>query len=240
MVPKTKTAKADKTNETAAEVAAASEMAAAPAAGAPDAAAAAEHISDADVNRRIDAGIADAVAGRRPLPTPGAEAAAAIAEAPIDPRPGSGSLDERPFETAFEGLTTAEIAALNAHIALFSPDHLLSFRSWLVNAPINPVKGQGSLDGSRPGTVSELGLRLAGEDHLLPGIPLESRALRPMPVRNRIEPFATHIRVRSTREGHRRAGRAWSTAAVDVAIEDFTNAQLEQLQGDPTLIVESI
>lgn len=50
----------------------------------------------------------------------------------------------------------------------------------------------------------------------------------------------TRLKVRSTREGHRRAGRAWSTAAMDVAIADFTPAQLEQLLGDPTLIVESI
>lgn len=48
------------------------------------------------------------------------------------------------------------------------------------------------------------------------------------------------VRVASKQEGFRRAGRAWSAEATDVAVSDLTKEQLAQLKSDPMLVVVDI
>ena len=46
-----------------------------------------------------------------------------------------------------------------------------------------------------------------------------------------------HFAISATRDGFRRAGRAWSREAAIVAAEDLTDAQLEMLRADPNITV---
>lgn len=48
------------------------------------------------------------------------------------------------------------------------------------------------------------------------------------------------LSVRSVREGFRRGGRAWSVQAEIVSAADFTALQLEQIQGEPLLVVAQV
>lgn len=195
----------------------------------------------ARVDQQINSGIADALAGRRDLPTPEAEAGAAIAEASIDPRPGAGTLDGG-FETRFEPLTAAEIAVLNAQMALLSASDLAAFRGFLAEPPIDPLRGQGSLDDRRP---------IADRLNVGPAAFLESRAARPMPPGlnedrgwtfgpGGLDPDKDYIEVKASRDGHRRAGRRWSTTPVMVEVDALSSEDLQQLIADPSLTVRSV
>lgn len=46
-----------------------------------------------------------------------------------------------------------------------------------------------------------------------------------------------HYAISASRDGFRRAGRAWTRAATVVAADDITEAQLEQLRADPNITV---
>lgn len=48
---------------------------------------------------------------------------------------------------------------------------------------------------------------------------------------------ATHLSVRALVSGFRRAGRAWSVEAEEVAISEFTDDQVTQLLAEPNLSV---
>lgn len=48
---------------------------------------------------------------------------------------------------------------------------------------------------------------------------------------------ATHLSVRALVNGFRRAGRAWSVEAEEVAISEFTDDQVAQLLAEPNLSV---
>lgn len=50
----------------------------------------------------------------------------------------------------------------------------------------------------------------------------------------------THLMIRSTSDGFRRAGRAWSKEAVTVSVDEFTEEQIEQLLGEPMLVVTPV
>ena len=50
----------------------------------------------------------------------------------------------------------------------------------------------------------------------------------------------TQLIVSAKAEGFRRAGRAWSKRAETVNAEDFTDAQVVALLGEPMLVVEQI
>ena len=45
------------------------------------------------------------------------------------------------------------------------------------------------------------------------------------------------LRVVATRNGYRRAGRAWSTAKTEVPADNFTDEELAALESDPNLAV---
>lgn len=63
----------------------------------------------------------------------------------------------------------------------------------------------------------------------------------PTPAQNATEGgTVTLLRIASKVEGFRRAGRAWSTTAVDVPASDFTEAQVNQLKAEPNLVVVEI
>jgi hypothetical protein len=195
------------------------------------------------IEAAIDAGIGEAVAGRRPLPTPEAEAAAAIAEAPVNPIPGSGTLDDRgPLETRFEGLSKAEITALNAYLAAMPAADLELFRAKLAEASIDPVASQGALDDRDRWSegVARTAMRLQGALTALS----QGRALPPvaeLDAQMELDPEkGPWLKIRATRDGHRRAGRAWSTAAAFVSEKDLTAEQIVQLTEDPSLIVEEL
>lgn len=47
----------------------------------------------------------------------------------------------------------------------------------------------------------------------------------------------THLQVRALKAGFRRAGRSWPAEEVTVAAEEFTAEQIEQLLGEPNLVV---
>ncbi|MDR1889645.1 MAG: hypothetical protein LBQ81_09760 [Zoogloeaceae bacterium] len=49
-----------------------------------------------------------------------------------------------------------------------------------------------------------------------------------------------HLRVRAFRAGHRRAGRAWPTEGVTVAVDEFSKDQVLALMADPNLSVDLI
>ncbi|WP_164919482.1 hypothetical protein [Hansschlegelia zhihuaiae] len=193
----------------------------------------------------IDRSIGEALAGRRPLPTPAAEAATAIAEAPVNPLPGSGFLDDpRPLEARFEGLSNAEILSLNARLALLPAADLELFRAELAQAPIDPVRGQGTLEGDDHRRWLDTTVRTAGR--LWGGLRALSEGRALPPVTELDAQFALDpdkgpwLRIRATREGHRRAGRAWSTAAAFVSAGDLTDADIAALQADPAIIVEDV
>lgn len=179
--------------------------------------------------------------GSPPRLGPTDEAARAIARAPIDPRPGSGSLDDRPVTGGYVPLSLDEIAALDAHLALLPAHELEVFRAGLAQAPIDPTKGQGTLDGDRrfETTVRTIG-RLHGALAALAG----GRAVPPvaeLDARFELDPeMGPWLGVRATREGHRRAGRAWSTAATFVSERDLTSEQIEQLRADPAILIEDV
>jgi hypothetical protein len=46
------------------------------------------------------------------------------------------------------------------------------------------------------------------------------------------------LTIRALSDGHRRAGRAWSSARETVSANEFTPAQIEALEADPHLVVE--
>lgn len=47
----------------------------------------------------------------------------------------------------------------------------------------------------------------------------------------------THLTIHALRPGFRRAGRAWGTEEVTVAVADFSSEQLEALAHEPQLVV---
>lgn len=51
------------------------------------------------------------------------------------------------------------------------------------------------------------------------------------------EPVVTHIIVTAEKEGFRRAGRAWSKVPTQVPVDEFNEAQIEALVGEPMLDV---
>lgn len=57
------------------------------------------------------------------------------------------------------------------------------------------------------------------------------------PVAEGDEVAPTHVQVRALANGFRRAGRAWSTEAETVSIDEFSDEQLEQLVAEPMLSV---
>jgi hypothetical protein len=157
-----------------------------------------------------------------------------VADAPVDPRPGSGRLDE---PASFRPLTEAEVAALNAQLALLPAVDVDLFRAMLAQAPIDPLRGQGTLDDRAGRALDELRARLYA-------VPLDgTRQAFAGRLREAIAPRdfdGPGLRVLAKRDGHRRAGRAWSTAPALVPVSDFSDAQLEQLEADPGLIVERV
>ena len=48
------------------------------------------------------------------------------------------------------------------------------------------------------------------------------------------------IRVTAKVNGFRRAGRAWTTGAVEMPVSEFTKAQLAQIRAEPMLVVTDI
>lgn len=51
------------------------------------------------------------------------------------------------------------------------------------------------------------------------------------------DPVATHVVVVARWEGFRRAGRAWRIEPTTVAVDEFSDEQLEALLGEPALSV---
>ena len=47
----------------------------------------------------------------------------------------------------------------------------------------------------------------------------------------------THLLVQAKRDGFRRAGRAWSAASTVVAVDEFTDDEVEALLAEPQLVV---
>jgi hypothetical protein len=47
----------------------------------------------------------------------------------------------------------------------------------------------------------------------------------------------THLRVRATREGFRRCGRAWSVAEQRVSADEFSEDEILRMLTDPDLVV---
>jgi hypothetical protein len=50
-------------------------------------------------------------------------------------------------------------------------------------------------------------------------------------------PVVTHLMVSAKKAGFRRAGRAWRVEPTEVSVDDFTEAQIEQLLAEPMLTV---
>ena len=51
------------------------------------------------------------------------------------------------------------------------------------------------------------------------------------------EPVAARMIVTAKAEGFRRAGRAWSVAPTEVSVDEFSDAELLALAGEPMLDV---
>jgi len=51
---------------------------------------------------------------------------------------------------------------------------------------------------------------------------------------------ATHLSVRATRDGFRRAGRAWPAEETTVPLKDFTDEQVAALEAEPLLTVKRV
>lgn len=51
------------------------------------------------------------------------------------------------------------------------------------------------------------------------------------------DPVVTHLLVSAKKDGFRRAGRAWSATPTEVSVDDFTQAQIDQLLAEPLLVV---
>ena len=55
-----------------------------------------------------------------------------------------------------------------------------------------------------------------------------------------IDETVTHLQVRALSEGFRRAGRAWPATPVIVPVDEFDEAQIEQLLAEPMLVVAPV
>ena len=83
------------------------------------------------------------------------------------------------------------------------------------------LRGPGAAGGADPGTIEQFA-----------GSPVEGE---------RIGGFASHLQIASrSPAGFRRCGRHWGPAPVEVPIDDFSEAQLEQIFAEPELIVLAV
>lgn len=73
-----------------------------------------------------------------------------------------------------------------------------------------------------------------------PAEAVSDSVLPPLPVGEGWGEGATHLRIKSKREGFRRAGHAWSMTEQTVSAADFTADQADALQNEPMLIVTPI
>lgn len=83
------------------------------------------------------------------------------------------------------------------------------------------LRGPGAAGGAGPGTVEQV-----------TAAPVEGE---------RIGGFVSHLQIASrSPAGFRRCGRRWGPAPVEVPIDDFSEAQLEQILTEPELIVLAV